>query len=88
MIHTTKGRLLLIMLLSLPSLRKKICFPPFHVRESRDPFFALGFLVFFTCSDNVEVAGDFFLFGINVCYGATGLFHGGFKKLDGPLKKR
>ena len=43
---------------------------------------------FFTRSDNVEVAGDCFLFGINVLfYSATGLFHGGFKKLDGPLKK-
>lgn len=31
--------------------------------------------------------GDFFLVGINVCYGVTGFFHGGFKKLDGRLKK-
>lgn len=50
--------------------------------------FAVGCLIFFTRSDNVEVAGDCFLFGINVLfYSATGLFHGGFKKLDGPLKK-
>ena len=52
--------------------------------------FAVGCLVFFTCSDNVEVTGDFCFFSVRdkrLFYSATGLFHGGFKKLDGTLTK-
>ena len=78
-IHTKKGRLLLIMLLSLPSLRK-IFFSRRSMRGNHVTPFAVCCLVFTMCSDMLKWQEALICFSFwdeRLFYSATGLFHGG-----------